>query len=148
MIICARVFSALKPVKSLFQHTFANTPFQDSRDTLHTMTTIHIPFEAPVSVMCLLPRLQYHGSIPQTLHLDVLVQSCRAGDLYRAASDSQCSLLSLRTMEQAVLSVLVNPKDPHSMQLWQFGNENSQQGHRVDHKMDLIIFGVEAGEDV
>lgn len=51
-------------------------------------------------------------------------------------------------MERAVSSVLVNPKDPHSVQLRQFRDENGQQGHGVDHKMSLIVFGVEAGEDV
>lgn len=103
---------------------------------------------APVSVLCLLPRLQYHGSIPQRLHLGSPVQSHRAMDLYRAASDSLCSLQSIGTMERGVSSVLVNPKNPHSVQLRQFGDENGQQGHGVDHKMGLIVFGVEAGEDV
>lgn len=76
------------------------------------------------------------------------VQSHRATELYRAASDSLCAVQSIGTMERAASSVLVNPKDPHSMQLRQFGNEDSQQGHGVDHKMGLIVFGVETGEDV
>lgn len=47
-----------------------------------------------------------------------------------------------------LLSVLINPKDPHAVQLGQLGDENGQQGNGVDHKMDPVIFGVEAGENI
>lgn len=43
------------------------------------------------------------------------------------------------------LSVLINPEDPHTVQLGQLGDEHSEQGNGVDHKMDPIVFGVEAG---
>lgn len=43
------------------------------------------------------------------------------------------------------LSVLINPKDPHAVQLRQLGDEHGEQGNGVDHKMDPIILGVEAG---
>lgn len=45
----------------------------------------------------------------------------------------------------SILSVLINPKNPHAVQLRQFGDEYSEQGNGVDHKMDSVIFGVEAG---
>lgn len=48
----------------------------------------------------------------------------------------------------SVPSVLVNPKDPDSVKLGELGNEHSHQGDRVDHKVVLVVFGVEAGEDV
>lgn len=43
------------------------------------------------------------------------------------------------------LSVLINPKDPHAVQLGQFGDEHGEQRNCVDHKMGSVIFGVEAG---
>lgn len=46
------------------------------------------------------------------------------------------------------LSVLVNPKDPHAVQLGQLGDEDREQGRRVDHEVGLVVFGVEAGEYV
>lgn len=45
----------------------------------------------------------------------------------------------------SALSVLINPKDPHTMQLWQLGDEYSEQGNGVDHEMDPIVLCVEAG---
>lgn len=72
-------------------------------------------------------------------------------DHYRPAAGSQASdtpSSQQPTETPSVPSVFVNPKDPHSVQLRQFGNENSEQGHSVDHKMGLVIFGVKAGEDV
>lgn len=47
-----------------------------------------------------------------------------------------------------VLSVLVHAKDPHTVQLWQLGDEYSEEGKSIEHKMDCVVFGVEAGEDV
>lgn len=47
-----------------------------------------------------------------------------------------------------VLSVFVNPKDPDAVQLGQLGNQHSEQGNGVDHEMDAVVFGVEAGENV
>lgn len=49
-------------------------------------------------------------------------------------------------MSSSALSVLINPKDPHTVQLGQLGDEHGEQGDGVDHKMDPIVFGVEAGE--
>lgn len=100
--------------------------------------------------VCLLHKFQYHGSSPHRLDFDGPLQRRRAMAFYtRAASDSMCSIrVHEHRGEGAVSSVLVNSKDPHSVQLRQFGDENGQQGHGVDHKMGLIVFGVEAGEDV
>lgn len=51
-----------------------------------------------------------------------------------------------KEVSSSALSVLVNPKDPHTVQLGQLGDEYSEQRDRVDHKMDPIVFGVEAGQ--
>lgn len=45
----------------------------------------------------------------------------------------------------SALSVLINPEDPHAVQLGQLGDEHREQGDSVDQKMGPIIFGVEAG---
>lgn len=45
-------------------------------------------------------------------------------------------------------SVLINPKDPHAVQLGQLGDEHREQGERVDHEMGPVVFGVEAGQYV
>lgn len=50
-----------------------------------------------------------------------------------------------KEVSSSALSVLINPKDPHTVQLGQLGDEYSEQGNCVDHKMGPIIFGVEAG---
>lgn len=34
------------------------------------------------------------------------------------------------------------------MQLGQLGNQHGEQGNGVDHKMDAVVFGVEAGQYV
>lgn len=63
--------------------------------------------------------------------------------------DTLCALSSpwglRKEVSSSALSVLINPKDPHAMQLGQLGNEYSEQGDSVDHKMGPIVFGVEAG---
>lgn len=53
-----------------------------------------------------------------------------------------------KEVSSSALSVLVNPKDPHTVQLRQLGDEHSEQGNSVDHKMGPIVFGVKAGKDV
>lgn len=50
-----------------------------------------------------------------------------------------------KEVSSSTLSVLINPKDPHTVQLGQLGDEYSEQGNSVDHKMGPIVFGVEAG---
>lgn len=49
---------------------------------------------------------------------------------------------------RSVPSVLINPKDPDAVQLGQLGNQHGEQGNGVDHKMDAVVFGVEAGQYV
>lgn len=34
------------------------------------------------------------------------------------------------------------------MELGQLGNEHTHQGHSVEYEVDLVILGVEAGEEV
>lgn len=51
-------------------------------------------------------------------------------------------------MSSSAVSVLINAEDPHTVQLRQLRDEHSEQGNRVDHKVDSVVFGVEAGEDV
>lgn len=63
---------------------------------------------------------------------DTLLLSAVHGDFRKEVSSS-------------ALSVLINPKDPHTVQLGKLGDEYSEQGNRVDHKMNPIVFGVEAG---
>lgn len=50
--------------------------------------------------------------------------------------------------EGATTSVLIDSKDPDSVELGELGNEHSHQGHSVEYEMDLVILGVEAGEEV
>lgn len=50
-----------------------------------------------------------------------------------------------KEVSSSALSVLVNPKDPHAVELGQLGDEYSEQGNSVDNKMGPIVFGVEAG---
>lgn len=133
-------------MSKVYFNRFANTPFHDSRDELHTKTTRSLCGSCKCNVSD--PQAPVPWQYPPNASFRRPVQSHRATNPYRAASDSLCSLQSIGTMERAASSVLVNPKDPHSMQLRQFGNEDSQQGHGIDHKMGLIVFGVETGEDV
>ena len=51
-------------------------------------------------------------------------------------------------MSSSAPSVLINPKDPHAVELGKLGDEDGEQGDGVDHKMDSVVFGVEAGQDV
>lgn len=47
-----------------------------------------------------------------------------------------------------ISSVLVNPKEPDSMQLRKLGDEHGEQRHCVDDEVDPVVLGVEAGEEV
>ncbi len=49
-----------------------------------------------------------------------------------------------KEVSSSALSVLINPKDPHTVQLRQLGDEHGEQRNGVDHKMHPIVFGVEA----
>lgn len=133
-------------MSKVYFNRFANTPFHDSSDELHTKTTRSLCGSCKCNASA--PQTPVPWQYPPNASFRRPVQSHRATDLYRTASDSLCSLQSIGTMERVASSVFVNPKDPHSMQLRQFGNEDSQQGHGVDHKMGLIVFGVETGENV
>lgn len=68
MITCARESSPPDKCQKSISTDLQTLPFT-TRAMSYTQKQ-HVPFVAPVSVMCLLLRLQYHGSIPQTLHLD------------------------------------------------------------------------------
>lgn len=46
------------------------------------------------------------------------------------------------------LSVLIDSKNADSVQLGQLGDEHTHQGHGVEDEMDLVVLGVEAGEEV
>lgn len=63
--------------------------------------------------------------------------------------DTLCALSSpqghRKEESSSAVSVLINPKDPHTVQLGQLGNEYREQGDSVDNKMGPIVFGVEAG---
>lgn len=48
----------------------------------------------------------------------------------------------------AATSVLIDSKNPDSMELGQLGDEHAHQGHSVEYEVDLVILGVEAGEEV
>lgn len=50
-----------------------------------------------------------------------------------------------KEVSSSALSVLINSKDPHAVQLGQLGDEHGEQGNGVDDKMDPVVFGVEAG---
>lgn len=45
-------------------------------------------------------------------------------------------------------SVLVDAEEPHAVELGQLGQEDAEQGGRVDHKVRGVVLGVEAGEEV
>lgn len=42
-------------------------------------------------------------------------------------------------------SVLVDPKDPHSVELRQFGDQDAHQGDGVDDEVYPVVLGVKAG---
>lgn len=50
-----------------------------------------------------------------------------------------------KEVSSSAASVLINAEDPHTVQLRQLRDEHGEQRHRVDHKMDAVVFGVEAG---
>lgn len=50
--------------------------------------------------------------------------------------------------EGAAPSVLVDSKNPDSVELGQLGNEHTHQRHSVEDEMDLVVLGIEAGEEV
>lgn len=45
-------------------------------------------------------------------------------------------------------SVLIDPKDADSVQLGQFGDQNTHQGDCVDNEVYPVIFSVEAGKEI
>lgn len=45
-------------------------------------------------------------------------------------------------------SVLVDPKDPDSVELGQFGDQDAHQGDGVDYEVYPVIFRVETGEEI
>lgn len=45
-------------------------------------------------------------------------------------------------------SVLVDAEEPHAVELGQLGQEDAEQGGRVDHEVRGVVLGVEAGEEV
>lgn len=45
-------------------------------------------------------------------------------------------------------SVLVDAEEPHAVELGQLGQEDAEQGGRVDHEVCGVVLGVEAGEEV
>lgn len=49
---------------------------------------------------------------------------------------------------RSIPSVFINPEDPDAVELGQLGDQHGQQGDGVDRKMDAVVFGVEAGQDV
>lgn len=50
--------------------------------------------------------------------------------------------------EGAATSVLIDSKDADSVELGQLGDEHTHQGHGVEDEVDLVVLGVEAGEEV
>lgn len=45
-------------------------------------------------------------------------------------------------------SVFVDAKDPDTVELGQFGQQDAEQGGGVDHEVSWVVLGVEAGEEV
>lgn len=69
----------------------------------------------------------------------------------RLSSASQHRLLpspASQAGDRAVPSVLIDSKNPDAMELGQLGDEHTHQGHGVEDEMDLVILGIEAGEEV
>lgn len=50
--------------------------------------------------------------------------------------------------EGAAPSVLIDSKNPDSVELGQLGDEHAHQRHSVEDEMDLVVLSVEAGEEV
>lgn len=116
------------------------------------------PFVA-LSVQFLLrlfPGVWYHGSVPSRLHLEH--SSAESGakepgivvDLQPNGRPDTLPALRVhgdsgKEAPSSSLSVLINPKDPDAVELRQLGDEHGEQGDGVDHKMDPIVLGVEAG---
>lgn len=94
----------------------------------------------------------YQGLVPGQYYQQASFREQLHGVVNPGGSESQEAQYSTETFwkesTSSSLSVLVNPKDPHAMQLWQLRDEHSEQGNGVEHKMDPVVFGVEAGEDV
>lgn len=63
----------------------------------------------------------------------------------RSASSGQVHGDSGKEVSSSASSVLINPKDPHAVQLRQLGDEDGEQGDGVHHEMSPVVFGVEAG---
>lgn len=88
-----------------------------------------------------LARVRNHGRIL----LGVPSESCVPEDCRR---NCECSLLYQEKSEEesvSILSVFVNPKNSDAVELRQLRDEHSEQGNGVDHKMDSVVFRVEAG---
>lgn len=120
--------------------TATHFPFVLSMKCTVSLSWGLVPWQYPqqASFRVLLSRVESHGSswiCSQIRGLILFVLSAVRGDSGKEVSSS-------------ALSVLINPKDPHAVQLGQLGDEYSEQGNSVDHKMDPVVFGVEAGEDV
>lgn len=56
----------------------------------------------------------------------------------------QCCCLKI----QCLVSVSIDPENPHSVEERQLGQEDAQQGAGVDDEMCGVVFCVETGEDV
>lgn len=51
----------------------------------------------------------------------------------------------LRHLRRPRRSVLVDPKDPDSVELRQFGDQDAHQGDGVDDEVYPVVLGVKAG---
>lgn len=108
------------------------------------------------SVLCLRPGVWYHGSMLNRLYLECCSaeRGAKRPQIPMVLQPNQkldtlCALSSpqgrRKEVSSSAVSVLINPKDPHTVQLGQLGNEYREQGDSVDNKMGPIVFGVEAG---
>lgn len=68
--------------------------------------------------------------------------------LFSATQHRLYSAPAIWTGKEAVSSVLIDSKNPDSMELGQLGDEHAHQRHSVQDEMDLVVLGIEAGEKV
>ncbi len=121
-----------------------------------TVSTVHFPFVLCVKCILSLSWASVPWQNPQQASFTAAQQSREPDSLRSSQICSQIRGLLLfvlsalhgdfwKGVSSSALSVLINPEDPHAVQLGQLGDEHSEQGNRVDHKMHPIVFGVEAG---
>lgn len=108
-------------------------------------------YECVLSVSCV-----HHRCIPHGLHLEVCslwTQNSMDPSRPGAKAGAWHSVFSVHRVAEewgtsSASLVLVNAEDADSVELGELGNENCEERHGVDHKVDPVVLCIEAGKDV